>query len=378
MKKNNIINYTIALVFLIGLFFSIKYLISTNNEDDINFSTKKAFTTILETKSIATGEISTKEQVEIKPNISGIINSLHVKEGQVVRKGDLIATINIIANAGEVTGASSKISSEAILLENESRNFNRVSQLYKQGVLPKVEYEKAETAYKIAFQNLKSAQKQLQIAQTGGVSGAAANNQIRATIGGVVMSLLIEKGSQVNGSSSFNTGTTIATLADLNVLLFRGKVDEIEAGRIKIGMPIKITIGAIENKKFDAILTFISPMGTQENGSVQFEIEAEMKLSAEDNVRIGYSANAEITHGAAKEALVIDESLVQYDQLGNPFVEIKTGNNKFEKKNIQLGTSDGINIEILSGINEKDDVKVWNKSKKPTQPIIKRPNKEYE
>jgi HlyD family secretion protein len=363
-------------LFIIGLILSIGYIISTNQQDNQVYETQSPFRFLLETKSILTGEIEAKDQAEIKPNISGIIGSLYVKEGQLVGRGDLLATVDVIANVGEVSGAKSKISSDNILLENEKRNFNRVKQLFEQGVLPKIEYEKAETAFRIAQQNVISAQKQLQVAQTGVVSGAS-NNQIRATIGGVITELLIEKGSQVIGSSSFHTGTTVATIADLSVLLFRGKVDEIEAGRLKIGMPISITIGAIEDKKFEAILTFISPKGTQENGSVQFDVEAEMKLKPQDNVRIGYSANAEITYGKAKEALVINEALVQYDQMGNPFVEIKTEGNKFSKKNIQLGMSDGINIEVLSGVNETDKIKVWNKSNKPNQPVLKRPNKEY-
>ena len=374
--KKNIFTYLIILLFLIGLFFSIKYVISTNQEDS-SFETKSPFRSSLETKSIITGEIIAKEQVEIKPNISGIIGRLNVVEGQVIRKGDLIASIDIIANAGEVSASKSKITSESILLENESRNFNRVKQLFNQGVLPRIEYEKAETAYKIAQQNLSSAQRLLQVAQTGGAAGAGANNQIRATISGVITDLLVEKGSQVIGASSFNTGTTVATIADLSVLLFKGKVDEIEAGRLKIGMPIKIAIGAIEDKKFDAKLIFISPKGVQENGSVMFEIQAEMKLSPQDNVRIGYSANAEISHGESVESLVIEESLLQYDETGNPFVEVKMGENNFVKKNIQIGNSDGVNIEVISGLTEKDKIKVWNKSNKPAQAVIKRPNKEY-
>ncbi|MFA9290254.1 MAG: efflux RND transporter periplasmic adaptor subunit [Solirubrobacteraceae bacterium] len=372
-KKNNFLTYFLIVLFLGGFIFSVKYIITSNSNNDDEFETKKPFYSKIDSKSLISGEIIANEQVEIKPNLSGIISSIYVKPGQTVNKGDLIATINLVPNATEINEVKSKISADNILLENEKRNFDRVNQLYKQGVLPKIEYEKAETNYKIVLQNISKAQRQLQIVQTGGL----ANNQIKATISGTVLDVFIEKGAQVVGASGFNTGTTIASLGDLNNPLFKGKVDEIEAGALKIGMPLKISLAAINDKKFDAILTFISPKGNIENGSVLFEIQAEIKLAIESNIRIGYSANAEISHGKSKKTLVIDESLIQFDKSGNPFLEVKNSSGNFEKRTIQTGISDGSAIEIISGVTENNEIKVWNKAKDINQPTLNRPNKEY-
>ena len=209
----------------------------------------------------------------------------------------------------------------------------------------------------------------LQIIRSGSKGGAAsANTNIRATVPGTVLEIPVEEGFQVIASNSFNAGTTIATIADLNKMIFEGKVDEAEVGKLKVGMPLEVSLGAIEDQALKAKLKFIAPKGNEEQGAVQFKIEADLYLNDSIFVRAGYSANASLVLERKDSVMAISESLLQFDRkTEEPYVEIEIENQKFERRDIKIGISDGINVEIISGISENDKIKVWNK----TEPIKK-------
>jgi len=221
--------------------------------------------------------------------------------------------------------------------------------------------------YNQSIQNVKNAESDLEIIRSGSAGGAAsANTNIRATVPGTILEIPVEEGFQVIASNSFNAGTTIATIADMNKMIFEGKVDEAEVGKLRVGMPLEVSLGAIEDQILDAQLKFIAPKGNEEQGAVQFIIEADLFLKDSIFIRAGYSANASLVLERKDSIMVVSESLLQFDRkTEKPYVEVLTGEQKFEKRDIKIGISDGINVEVLSGLSLEDKIKVWNK----TEPI---------
>lgn len=325
------------------------------------YETTKPFRTDIRKTSVATGDVKPRESIEIKPNISGVISKLSVEEGAMVEQGQLIATIKVIPNVNSLNSARQMINSAEITLQNETRNYNRQKSLFDQGVIAKAEYENALASYNIARQNLQNAQNDYKVAQSGIAPGLEryATTQIRSTIKGMVLDIPVEIGDNVQEINNFSTGTTIATVANIEDMIFEGKVDEADVGKLKEGMPIEIKIGALPDETFSGELFFISPSGVEENGVVQFEIKATVDLKDETFVRAGYSANAEIVTQNQKNVLALKESEIQYDEKGNPFVEVKKGET-WEKKSVRLGASNGVEVEILGGITENDEIKVHN------------------
>ena len=236
------------------------------------------------------------------------------------------------------------------------------------GVISKQDLERAEVTYEQAKQSYNAANRNYDIVRTGSTRGLgnAANTLIRSTVSGMVLEVPVEVGNQVIESNNFNEGTTIASLADVNKLIFEGKVDESEVGKIKEGLPLEITVGAIQNKTFDAVLDYIAPKGKLENGAIQFEIKGTLNKQDTVFIRVGLSANASIILARADSVISIKEALVQFDpKTKSPFVEIKSGDQEFERKEITLGVSDGINVEIKEGVTMEDEIKIWNEIKTP-------------
>lgn len=364
MKKAIII--ILAILFVFGVLGAAAYIIRSNSKESKTSKTEKASMQFIGKSVVATGKIIPEEEVEIKPNISGIIDKLLVVEGQEIEAGQLIATIRVVPQVSELNNAMQSLRSYQITLNNEQRNYNRQRLLFGQGVISKADMEVAETSYKMAQQNVSQANKQIQIIRTGVAPGleSVATTQIRATASGVVLSVPIKKGTQVIEANSFNPGTTVCTIADVGRMIFEGKVDEAEAGRLREGMPIEISIGALPDEKLNGTLTFIAPKGVEENGAVQFNIKASVLIKANsDFVRAGYSANAKIEIGKEQKVLAIKEALVQYDN-EKPFVEIKQKDGTFTRKDIEVGASDGEYVQIRKGISKTDEIKVWNEADK--------------
>lgn len=364
MKK--VLKILLIVVFIAAVIGIIFYFGKKNSQTNETYDTTSPFMGNVEVKAVATGEVKPLETIEIKPNISGVIKSINVSEGQYVEKGQLIVELKVVPNVQSLNAAQQAINAAKITVDQEQRNFNRTSTLYHQGVLPKADYDNANATYKSAQQQLKAAQNDYKVAQTGVAPGleAFATTRILATTSGMILDIPVEVGNMVQEINNFSTGTTIATMADVKKMIFEGKVDEAEVGKLKEGMKINVSIGAIPNKTFVAILDFISPQGVASNGVVQFEIKAPVQLDSDNFIRAGYSANAEVVTQEAKNVLLVKSAHVRYDENSKPYVELlKSGTGqdaKYEKKYITLGITDGVNVQVKSGLNKSDKIKIWN------------------
>ncbi|WP_437397484.1 efflux RND transporter periplasmic adaptor subunit [Flagellimonas lutimaris] len=361
MKKS--VTIVILLLILIVFGGSMYYLYQKNSEDPVVYQTETPSTQTIVKKAVATGSILPLEEVLIKPNISGVIEEIFVEGGDYVKSGDLLAKIKVVPNLSALNDAKNAIDEAKINLNDQKRNYERQSTLYGKGVVPKTDLERAQVAYDQAKQAYAAANKRHDIVKTGTTSGlsSSANTMIRATVSGMVLEVPVEVGNQVIESNTFNEGTTIAAIADVDKMIFEGKVDESEVGKIKEDLPLEITVGAIENRVFDAVLDYIAPKGKEENGAIQFEIKGTLKKNDTVFIRAGLSANASIILARADSVLAIKEALVQFDDdTKKPFVEVQTADQQFERKEVELGVSDGIFVEIKSGISSNDKVKVWN------------------
>ena len=359
---------TILILVLIVVAFSgaLYYLYAKNQEDPTVYETEQASEQTIVKKTVATGNIVPKEEVLIKPNISGIIDEIYIEAGERVKAGDLIAKIRVIPNVSSLQSAKDAVESARIRVENERKSHERQKALFEKGVISANDFEAADVAFKQAEQNFRSAQQNYEIVRTGTTSGlgSAANTMIRSTVEGMVLDVPVKVGNQVIESNNFNDGTTIATLADVNKMIFEGKVDESEVGKIKENLPLEVTVGAIENKTFNAVLDYIAPKGVEENGAIQFDIEGSLDKADTTFIRAGLSANASIILAKADSVLAIKEALVQFDpKTQQPFVEVATGEQQFERRDIELGVSDGIYVEVKNGISMDDKIKVWNQLK---------------
>lgn len=362
MKK--IFKYIIIGAILFGVLFAVAFFIKSNSKGSIQYDTQNPIITSIEMKSVATGKVIPEDEVEIKPQISGIIEKLFVEEGDYVKTGDLLAKVKVVPDEQSLNSAKGRLANTKILLENAKVEYNRNKNLFEKEIISQQEFQNAELNYSRAKQDVANAQSDLQIIKLGSASGSVtANTNIRATVPGTVLEMPIKEGDQVVESNTFNNGTTIAVIADLNKMIFEGKVDEAEVGKLKIGMPLLVNLGAIEDKEFEAKLKFIAPKGNEEQGAVQFKIEGDVYLDNDFFVRAGYSANASFILESKDSVLAIPEALLQFDKkTEKPYVQVQIKEQEFERKDIETGISDGINVEILSGITIEDNIKVWNKT----------------
>ncbi|WP_411030098.1 efflux RND transporter periplasmic adaptor subunit [Spongiimicrobium sp. 3-5] len=364
MKKTITI---VILLFIVAAFGgSMYYLYQKNAEDPVVYETEQPTKQTIIKKTVATGSILPLEEVLIKPNISGVIEEVYVEGGDQIKSGDLIAKIKVVPNLNALNDARNGIDESKIALDDQQRNLNRQKGLFDKGVISRVDLERAQVAFDQAKQSYGAANKRYDIVKTGTAKGYgnAANTLIRSTVSGMVLEVPVEVGNQVIESNNFNEGTTIAAIADVNKMIFEGKVDESEVGKISEELPLEITVGALEDIVFDAVLDYIAPKGNEENGAIQFEIKGTLKKKDSVFIRAGLSANASIILDRADSVLAVKEALIQFDdKTKKPFVEVETGDQQFERKDIELGISDGIYVEIKSGIDEKNKVKVWNEVK---------------
>ena len=368
------------LVIVIAFSAGIWYIYSKDKTNPVVFQTETASIRTIVKKTVATGNIVPKEEVLIKPNISGIIHEIFVVAGDVVLAGDLIAKVKVVPNINSLNSAKNNINSAKtqvetarLALDSQKSIYLRQKELFDKAVVSANEFDQALLSYNQAQQRynqenvlLTAAQQTFDIVKTGTAKGlgAAANTEIRATVSGMILDIPVKVGNQVIESNNFNDGTTIATIADVEKMIFEGKVDESEVGKITENLPLEITVGAIENKKFNAVLDFIAPKGVSENGAIQFEIKGTLNNQNATFIRAGLSANASIILARAENVLSIKEALVQYDpKTKKPFVEIATGAQEFQRKEISLGVSDGLYVEVLEGVTQQDNIKVWNQLK---------------
>ena len=362
----NIKNIGFVLIAL-GLLFSIAYYIKTNSRSAITYETEQLKYKTIEDKIVATGSVVPEDEVNIVPQISGIIQEIFVDEGDQVKAGDLLAKIKVIPNEQTLNSAEGRVKTTQIILQNSEKEYNRNKKLFEKGIISEQDFNSIELRYNQDKQSLENAKSDLQIIRLGSIGGSAlTNTNVRSTISGTILQVPVKEGDQAIEANTFNPGTTIATVADLNKMIFEGRVDEGEVSKLKTGLPLKIEIGAIEDKVYDAKLTLIAPKGIEVAGAIQFQIEGEVYLDDEYIIRAGYSANATIVTQTKENVLAIDEYLLQFDnKTKEAFVEIEISDQNFEKRQIEVGISDGVYAEVLSGVTINDKIKVWNK----TEPI---------
>jgi len=361
---NKIVRYSLIAFILFGVLFAAAYFIKSNSTASITYETQTALITSIEKKTVATGKVIPEDEVEVKPQVQGILESLFVEEGDFVQEGQLLAKIKVVADEGQLNSAKGRLANAKIVLKNSEIEYKRNKSLFEKEIISQQEFQTAELNYNRAKQDVNNAQSDYEIIKLGSAGGSAsANTNVRATVSGTVLELPVKEGGQVIASNAFNAGTTVAIIADLKKMIFEGKVDEAEVGKMKIGMPLDVSLAAIQDKTFDAKLKFIAPKGNEEQGAVQFKIEGDVTLDDDFFVRAGYSANAALVLERKDSILALPEALLQFDKTTEQaYVEIQVGEQKFERKDIEIGISDGINVEVVSGITLEDKIKVWNKT----------------
>lgn len=346
-------------VVILGIFgYTIFFLYQKSQAKPITYQTATPFKETIIKKTVATGSVVPRKEIQIKPQVSGIVDELYTEPGDYVRKGDLIAKVRIIPNMLNLSNAESRVKQAQISLRAAKADFDRKKELYDKQVIPAAEFEPAEIALSQAKQELQAAEDNLDLIKEGQTKnvGNVTNTLIRSTIDGMVLDVPVEVGNSVIESNTFNEGTTIANVADMGEMIFEGKVDETEVGKIKEGMELILSIGAIENERFKATLEHISPKGVEENGAIQFEIKAAVSLKEDFFVRAGYSANADIVLDRVDSVMAIQESLLKFDH-DSAYVEVETEPQVFEKRYIKTGLSDGINIQVKEGLAMNDKIK---------------------
>ncbi len=359
MKKYRklIIATIIALIF-IGTFV---FLWQKSQPKEIVYSEFTPTMNEVKKTTVITGKIEPRNEVNVKPQISGIITEIYKEAGQYVQQGEVIAKVKVIPDMGQLSSAEARVRLADINLQQAQVDYDREKNLYNQKLVSADEYDKVKKALNQAKEEVVAAQDALQVVRDGvsKSNASASSTLVRSTISGVILDIPVKVGNSVILSNTFNDGTTIASVANMNDLIFRGNIDETEVGQLVGGMPMKITIGALQDLKFDAALEYISPKATESNGANQFEIKAAVKVAKDDKIRSGYSANAEIVLAHVDKALTIPESAIEFSG-DSTFVYIIKGEGKqktYERTAVTTGLSDGVNIEIKKGLTLKDKVR---------------------
>lgn len=312
--------------------------------------------------TVVTGKIEPRNEVNVKPQISGIITEILKEAGETVQEGEVIAKVKVIPDMGSLSAAQSRLRLAEINRKQAQTDYDREKTLFDKGLVAADEYDKIAQALRQAREEVDAAQDNLEVVRDGvsKSNASASSTLIRSTITGLILDIPVKVGNSVILANTFNDGTTIATVANMNDLIFRGNIDETEVGRLSTGMTMKITIGALQDLKFDARLEYIAPKATDQNGANQFEIKAAVDLpSNATNIRSGYSANAEIVLAEAKNVLAVQESAIEFDGDDTYVYVIKGEGDKqtYERRKVQTGISDGIHIEIRSGVKPNERIR---------------------
>jgi HlyD family secretion protein len=356
MKK--VLGVLVGLVLVLVVVGTMIFLYRKSHKKPVVYTTATPVHSDIVEKTVATGSVVPRQEVAIKPLVSGIVEELDVQEGQIVKQGDAVAKVRVIPDMSRLSDADSRVKKAAIALANAERNLKRQNELFTQGTVPRADLDNAQVAADTASEELEAAKSDLEIIKTGASErvASASTTLVRATIAGMVLEVPVKVGNSVIQANNFNEGTTIASVADMQDMIFDGKVDESEVGKIRPGMDLLLTVGALPDKKIHATLEHIAPKGIEDNGAIQFEIKAAVEPQPGIFLRANYSANADIVLDRADGVLAIDEGLVQFDG-DKPYVEVETAPQKFERRDIVTGLSDGIQIEVKSGLSATDKIK---------------------
>lgn len=349
----------LGVLLLIGAFgATLVFLYFKSQGDPPEVKTQTARVTDIVKKAVATGKILPRREVQIKPRVSGIIKKLHVEPGDVVDSGALIAEIQIVPDMAALTRAEAAVRAAGIALKHAKNELKRGNGMADKGLISRRDLAQLQLDRDLKRADLAAAQEQLRVVREGAArkSDKKANTKVRSTVAGTILEVPVEVGGSVIESNNFNDGTTIASIADMGDMIFEGFVDEADVGRIELGMEVNIRIGAIDDHKFEGKLEHIAPKGVEQEGAVQFEIKASLAGADGKTIRAGYSANAEIVLERRNQVLAISESLLKFDG-DQTYVEIEVAPGQFERRDLEVGVSDGIHIEVKNGVDESTKIK---------------------
>ncbi|NQX90894.1 MAG: efflux RND transporter periplasmic adaptor subunit [Flavobacteriales bacterium] len=361
MKKGCIIPIILLVILAIGgAIGAIYYLWEEEQKGPARFDTESATVETIIDKSVATGAVQPREEVQIKPLISGIVKEIYVEAGDTIKEDQVIAKVRVIPNMSNLNNAQNRLERAKLSLENARKDYERNAELVEQGVISEAEFQQFDLAFSQAQEEVTASKDALNIIEkgVGTRNGSAQNTLVKATEGGMILDVPVKEGNSVIEANNFNEGTTIASIADMNDLIFLGKVDESEVEKLEVGMELILTIGAIEDKTFDAVLEYISPKGVEDNGAIKFEIKAAVRLRPNEFVRAGYSATADVVLAKRENVLSIPEALLQF-RGDTVYVEVEVEEDRYEERVVTTGLSDGMMIEVLDGISKDDKIKKW-------------------
>ena len=355
MKK---IGKYIVVVLVVAIFAgTFAYLYKRSKPQETQYQELEATVGTIVKSTVLTGKIQPRDEVNIKPQISGIVAELYKEAGQSVKQGEIIAKLKVIPDMNSLSSAQSRVRLAEVNSKQAKTDYEREKALYDKNLVSADEYEKSHQQLLQAQEELSSAKEALEIIRDGVSSSNASGSStlVRSTISGLILDVPVKVGNSVTMSNTFNDGTTIATVANMDDLIFDGNIDETEVGRISVGLPVAITVGALQDVTLDATLEYIAPKATESNGTNLFEIKASVKVPKGITVRSGYSANAEIVLQKAEDVVCIQESAIQWD--GDDTYVFVNGPAGYERRDVETGLSDGVNIEIKSGLSTGDKVR---------------------
>ena len=349
----------ILLVVLVAAVFigTFAYLFQRSKPKEIQYQEVVPEKGDIAKSTVVTGKIQPRDEVNVKPQINGIVAELYKKAGETVQQNEVIAKLKVIPDMSQLSSAQSRVRLAEVNLKQAQTNYNREKKLFDQQLVSADEFEKVAQALQQAQEEMAIAQETLEIVRDGVSSSnkSGSTTLVRSTIAGLILDIPVKVGNSVTMSNTFNDGTTIATVANMDDLIFDGNIDETEVGRLHVGLPVRISMGALQDVHFDAALEYISPKATESNGTNLFEIKASVKVPADVTIRSGYSANAEIVLEEAKDVLTLAESAIQWEG-DSTFVYVK-GAEGWDKRPVVTGLSDGVNIEVRSGLSEGETVR---------------------
>ena len=356
MKKFGKILLIVAIVAVfLGTFV---YLFQRSRPKAVEYQELSAQMGSVVRSTVVTGKIQPRDEVNVKPQISGIVAEVYKQAGQMVQENEVIAKLKVIPDMNQLSSAQSRVRLAELNLKQAQTDYNREKELWDKQLVSADEYEKVLQKLNQAKEEHAIAKENLEIVRDGVSSSnkSGSTTLIRSTISGLILDVPVKVGNSVINSNTFNDGTTIATVANMDDLIFDGNIDETEVGRLSLGLPVRITVGALQDLSFDAALEYISPKATENNGTNLFEIKASVKVPSGVTIRSGYSANAEIVLDKVENVLTLPESAIQYEG-ENPFVYVPQADGSYERKPVVTGLSDGVTIEIKEGLSAGDKVR---------------------
>jgi HlyD family secretion protein len=356
MKK--VIKYIIVVLIVAVFAGTFVFLYKNSQPEEIRYQELPAQKQDVARSTVLTGKIVPRNEVNIKPQINGIIAEIYKEAGQMVQQGEVIARLTVIPDMNSLSAAQSRVRLSEINLKQAQTNFDREKALFEKNLISAEEYEKTEQALSQAKEEYAASQESLEVIRDGVSSKNATSSStlIRSTITGLILDIPVKVGNSVIQANTLNDGTTVATVANMSDLIFEGQIDETEVGSLYEGMPLTITIGALKDYTFDADLEYISPKAVENNGANQFKVKAAVKVDSEHVIRSGYSANAQIDLGKATDVLTVPESALEFVK-EESYVYKKNQDGTYTKTKVTTGLSDGVNIEIKEGLSEGDTVR---------------------